>query len=386
MTAEPSVTDLAVDTLLACAAEWSGFQPEGVAREAVRRALARELASGASLNDVLRRAAASDPELVRTLRAAIGVRETFLFRNPEQFDLVASRVPATGVVRAWSAGCATGEETWSLAATLVATLAAHAEPAPRVAVLGTDIHEPSLEIARSGSYRAASRRASGPLLYPVVTQVGNRLEVIESLRHVTSFVAHDLRDPPPGQFEIIFCRNVLIYFARPVARLIIEHLKSALAPDGLLLFGTMDIDLQDMAGLTRVGSSELMAFTNTPQRRRRPTTRKQPRRVKSPTLPPEPLALHRNALVWIEYGNRGSAEKILADLNRRHPDYLPGLLERALVHVRKGEHAIAQTWMQEVLRRAEALPADHVVLGLEPLPASFYRDAARAYLDRGGSS
>jgi hypothetical protein len=50
--------------------------------------------------------------------------------------------------------------------------------------------------------------------------------------------------------------------------------------------------------------------------------------------------------------------------------------------VRKGEHATAETWMKQVLSHAEALPADHVVVGLEPLPATFYRDAARAYLER----
>jgi len=63
---------------------------------------------------------------------------------------------------------------------------------------------------------------------------------------------------------------------------------------------------------------------------------------------------------------------------------LPGILERALVHVRKGEHDTAETWMREVLRRAQALPADGVVTGLEPLPATFYRDTASAYLARSG--
>jgi hypothetical protein len=55
-----------------------------------------------------------------------------------------------------------------------------------------------------------------------------------------------------------------------------------------------------------------------------------------------------------------------------------------LLHVRKGEHADAAVWMREVLRRAEALPPDHPVPGLEALPAAFYRDAARVYLVRAG--
>ncbi len=397
MTREPQVDaeERAIDSLVERAAEWSGYQPESVAREAVRRALAREVAGGSSIADVMRRVAASDPNTLRTLRAAIGVRETFLFRNPEQFDLLAACVPGlvgSGVVRAWSAGCATGEEAWSIAATLVAC--APGNVGARVAVLGTDIHEPSLEVARNGRYRAGSIRASAPLLFPVVqpTPVGDKAaggyDVIEPLRSLATFVAHDLLDPEPGQFEIIFCRNVLIYFTRPAARAVLERLTRALAPGGLLVFGTMDVDPDDLPGLTRVGRPELMTFTTAAPkpRRRRPTTRKQTR-PKLPTVPPDErsrhaIALHRSALVWIELGGRGSAQQVLADLNRRFPDYLPGILERSLVHVRKGEHDVAETWMREVKRRAEAMPHDVVVLGLEALQDSRDRDTASAYLAR----
>lgn len=388
MTERHAGVERAVDSLLVHAAEWSGFQPEGVAREAVRRALAHELAGGASIDDVMRRAAASEPALVNALRAAVGVRETYLFRHPEQFELVAGRAPAlaaNGAIRAWSAGCATGEETWSLAATLAASARVDGGPAPRIAVLGSDVHVPSLEAARSGTYRANSKRPSAPLLYPVVAAAGNRFHVLDSLRQITAFVTHDLRDPAPGEFEVIFCRNVLMYFARAAARIAVTRLASALAPGGLIVFGTMDVDGSDLAGLTRVGRAELMTFTNVrAPTRRRPTTRKQPVRpaTGAAASTAEAVALHRSALVWIELGGRASAERVLADLNTRHPDYLPGILERALVSVRKGEYATAEKWMKEVLAHAEALPADHVVVGLEPLPATFYRDAARAYLER----
>jgi chemotaxis methyl-accepting protein methylase len=382
--------DRAVDSLIEHAAEWSGYQPESVAREAIRRALAHEVAAGASIAEVMRRVATSDPATIRTLRAAVGVRETFFFRHRDQFELLAACVPGVtgnGVVRAWSAGCATGEEAWSLAATLLASLpTSEVEGAPRIAVLGTDIHEPSLDVARAGRYRPGSIRASAPLLFPVVQPVGSGFEVVEPLRQITTFVGHDLQDAEPGQFEVIFCRNVLIYFTRQAARVVLDRLTRALAPGGLLVFGTMDVDPDDLPGFARVGRPEQMTFTTAkPQpRRRRPTTRKQPARPKSPTMQHEAVALHRSALVWIEVGGRGSAEKVLADLNRRYPDYLPGILERALVHVRKGEHDTAETWMREVLRRAQALPADGVVTGLEPLPATFYRDTASAYLARSG--
>jgi chemotaxis methyl-accepting protein methylase len=383
-----------LDNLLAYAAEWNGFQVESVTRQAVKRALEHELARGATLQDVMRRAAAKDRELMRIVREAVGVRETYFFRHPEHFELVASRVAglaAGGVVRAWSAGCATGEETWSLAATIAACAPGRKANPQQMLIVGTDVHEPGLETARAGVYRSGSQRPSGPLLHPVVTARGDRLHVLDELRLITSFAQHDLREPPPGEFELIFCRNVLIYFTRQSALTILGHLASALVPGGLLVFGTMDVDPADIPQLARVGRSELMVFTTRPteRKRNRPMTLNVPTLPEpppSPILPPQALALHRSALMWVELGGRASAEKVLHELNRQFPDYVPGIMERALSHIRKGDHANALTWMKDVLRRTEGRHDDELVLGLEELPVSFYRDAARAYVERAEKS
>ncbi len=381
----------ALDTLVQYAAEWSGYQIESMAREAMRRALAQELETGKTLAEVLALAAKKDPELVRVLRQAVGVRETYFFRNPEQFSLIASKIAglaAGGVVRAWSAGCATGEETWSLAATIVANLPERTADPTQTMVVGTDIDEPGLEAARSGVYRASSARASGPMLYPCYRKVGDKLYVDEPLKAITSFAIHDLRDPPPGEFELILCRNVLIYFVPPTARAILANLSNALVPGGLLVFGTMDVDAADLPKLQRVGPPEMMVFTPKPTApvpaRRRPTTLRPPPTASAPTLPAQMIALHRSALMWIELGGRSSVDKALFELNRLYPDYVPGLLERALLHARKGDRAGAVTWMNEVLRKTEGMPEDRIVLGLEELPVSFYRDIAQAYVDDTG--
>jgi hypothetical protein len=102
--------------------------------------------------------------------------------------------------------------------------------------------------------------------------------------------------------------------------------------------------------------------------------------------PPEPVALHLRALVHIERGERKRAEKELSDLARQVPDYVPGILERALLHVRMGEKSAATALMREVLKRIDKLPADEVLAGPEPLPVSFYRDSAQTFLRsaRGG--
>jgi chemotaxis methyl-accepting protein methylase len=384
----------AVDALLASAAEWSGFQPESLAREAVSRCLSHELSTGASINDVLSRAKSNDAALVRKVREAIAVRETFLFRHPEHFELVASRVAglaADGVIRAWSAGCATGEEAWSLAATIVAASGGNVDPSQQL-VLGTDNHAPALELARAGVYRTSSQRASAPLVHPVVTSRGGKLVVDDKLRAIVSFEVHDLRDPPPGDFELIFCRNVLIYFTRESARAVLARLASALAPGGLIVFGAIDVDAADIPQLVRIGKPELNAFTTRPtaRARKRPTTLdvvgstviKQSFKPAAPTVPEQAKALHRSALLWLENGGRGSAEKALAELTRAFPDYVPGIMERALAHMRKGDAEGAKYWMTEVMKRVEGLPDDQIVEGLEDLPVAFYRDTAHTYLGR----
>jgi len=374
----PDDADRAVELLLATASSWGGFEIASVPREPVRRVVRKELARGASVAQLLTRTAAGERELVRVLRSAISVGETYFFRNAAQFEAIAAHAPrlaATGMVRAWSAGCATGEEAWSLAATLVASA-----PSAQVIVRGTDIDESALAVARGGTYKLAAVRPSGPLLHPVFASTAGKLEVAKALRAITTFAVHDLREPGPGTFELIVCRNVMIYFTRAVARAVLEHLVAALAPTGLLVLGTMDIDPRDLVGLARVGPPELMVFEHGERRRRR-TTRKPAARARPTTLPAEALALHRSALVWIEAGSRDSAVKMLSELNRKFPDYLPGILERALVHARKGEHVQGVEWMREVLRRAEALPPDGIVPGLDALPASFYRDTARVYLE-----
>jgi chemotaxis protein methyltransferase CheR len=381
-----------IDALLKYATEWSGFTPESVAREAVRRALARELERGETAAEVLRRAASRDPSLVRVLQDAVSVRETYFFRNPQQFELIASRIGGLsvgGVVRAWSAGCATGEEAWSLAATIAANAPERRADPTQMLVVGTDIHEPALDIARAGTYRLSAQRPSGPMLFPVVTTKGDRLVVNEPLRQITSFAPHDLREPPPGEFELIFCRNVLIYFSREAARVVIGRLASALAPGGLLVFGTMDVDPSEMPRLSRVGAPELVTFTTKPtvseRTRRRPTTIRlppPPAADAAPSVPPQALALHRSALLWVELGGRGSAERVLQELNRTYPDYVPGLLERALSHVRKGDPAGAKSWMRDVLKKLDGLPDDQPVQGLEELPVAFYRATAKTFVDR----
>jgi chemotaxis methyl-accepting protein methylase len=332
--------------------------------------------------------------VVHALCQAVSVGETFFFRHPDQFlwvtrELVPELVASSrSSVRAWSAGCATGEEAYSLAACLLDSM----PPGLAVEVLGTDLLERNLAIARRAVYGAWSCRASGPQLHRVLHEDGSGKRCVdERVRSVTRFELHNLLDSAPARsFDLIFCRNVLVYFSPAAARGVVRHLIEALAPSGALLFGPMDL-AEVPAGLARCGAPELQIY-------RRPTFRAAHERpppapkdvaahaVPRPAPPPEPVALHLRALVHIERGERKRAEKELSDLARQVPDYVPGILERALLHVRMGEKTAATALMREVLKRIDKLPADEVLAGPEPLPVSFYRDSAQTYLRsaRGG--
>ena len=384
-----------LDELIAYAAEWTGFSRDAILPEAVRRA-----ASGlGGPDEVLPRAARREIAVVHALCQAVTVGETYFFRHPEQFRWVASRLlPALlesgrTTIRAWSAGCATGEEAYSIAACLLDLL-----PVPRtvtIEVLGTDLLERNLAAARNGEYGAWSRRPSGPMLHPVFKDAArDRVAIADPLREVTRFEEHNLLGAPPGEFDLIFCRNVLVYFSPEAVRTAARHLARALAPGGALFFGPMDVPAPP-PGLAAADPSELQIFRRGDDavERKRSRAVAKPAPVRPEPVPqspkprlPEPVALHLRALVHIERGERKRAEQELNDLAQQVPDYVPGILERALLHVRLGEKTAASTLMREVLRRIEKLPEDALLPGPEPLPVSFYRDSAQTFLRsaRGG--
>lgn len=389
-----ALEDRAVEELSDCASRFTGFSREAILPDAVRRAAVALLRAQPawSVNELLRRAAQRESEVAHALCQAVSVGETFFFRHPEHFrylehtlvpELVRAGRPA---IRAWSAGCATGEEAFSMAACL---LEAAARPGIAVSVLGTDLLERNLKSARAGVYGRWSRRPSGPLLYPLyhpaAQTTAEQVTVDDRVREVTRFALHNLLDAMAEQFEVIFCRNVLVYFSPEASRTACAHLAAALAPGGALVFGSMDLG-EPPPGLIAEGLAELQIYRRPLPAAARaaptpPPPLPTPPRVARP-LPAEPVALHLKALVHIERGDQTVAEKTLTELTARVPDYVPGILERALLHVRLGQRGSAMSLMREVLRRTEKLPPDELLPGPEPLPVSFYRDSAETFLRR----
>jgi chemotaxis protein methyltransferase CheR len=222
-------------------------------RLAALRAALRRVAPGTDPDAFLR--AISDPGrrrgLMDRLIDEVTVQETSFVRDGVQFEAIAwhrllqaARAAGTRTIRVWSAGCATGEEAYTLA--LLADEAFPLVSAP-VDVLGTDISGAALAAAGVGRYhqRAVRALAAAPRSRYLDRQADGSYLVGERLRRLVRFRRHNLASglfPPSGEaaFDLVVCRNVLIYFEQPLAGRVIESLRRSLRPGGLLILGAAD--------------------------------------------------------------------------------------------------------------------------------------------------
>lgn len=171
--------------------------------------------------------------------------ETSFFRDPGVFDLLNSAAfdrlrsarRDTKRLRIWSAGCSTGQEPYSIAMMLREAEARWAGWS--LDLVGTDVSEAAVTRARRGRYSQFEIQRGLPVrtMLRWFEQDGEDWVVDAKLRRMIRFATHSLVTVPPGQFDVILCRNALMYFAPPVRRAVFERLHEALAPDGVLMLG-----------------------------------------------------------------------------------------------------------------------------------------------------
>ena len=192
------------------------------------------------------------PEALR-LVDAITVCHTSFYRDPEQLAGITSvlRTEPTRLANVWIPACATGEDPYSIA------LIAESLGRP-ASILGTDINTRALAHATAGIYGPWSVRDL-PSSMTLPRLADGRYEIPARLRRVVSFQRHNLMDVPPvvrGGWDIILCRNVLMYIARERVPEVITRLASSLRPGGYLFVGANDIFERAPAPLrfVRIGS------------------------------------------------------------------------------------------------------------------------------------
>ncbi|MFP3941093.1 MAG: CheR family methyltransferase [Thermoanaerobaculia bacterium] len=195
---------------------------------------------------------AAHPEEVEALYRDLLIGVTSFFRDTGEWELFAREVaPAlvsergeASAVRAWSAGCATGEEAYGLAMVLLEHLD-HPDAAGRrveVKVFASDASPGALEIARRGRYPAfIADQVSAERLERFFRPCAEGFEVTNELRGAVTFAAHDLlSDPPFPNLDLIACRNVLIYLEPLAQERLLERFHFALRPGGTLWLGTAE--------------------------------------------------------------------------------------------------------------------------------------------------
>jgi chemotaxis protein methyltransferase CheR len=264
-----------LDQVAALLRRETGIQLEQSQHSALRSALARAAPDG-NARSFLR--AAEDPvwgrDAIARLVDQVTIKETFFLREQRQLDAISWRLllerahaAGSGVIRVWSAACATGEEPYTLA--LLASEAFFPGDPP-VSILGTDISTSALEGALAGRYGARSVRAVEP------AQRGRYFEakddqflVGERLRRLVRFAPHNLAHdpiPPLGEdrFDLIVCRNVLIYFDSETVERAIDGLEQALRPDGMLILGSADTLCGTVRRLEQIGAEPTVARPSKP--------------------------------------------------------------------------------------------------------------------------
>jgi len=180
---------------------------------------------------------------------AFTINETYFYREDHQLkcltsDLLAQRIQThrpQGAIRIWSAPCATGEEPYSVAIWLLEHWPLVDEY--EIEIIGSDIDTEVLEHARAGIFgRRALMRLSPQLIDRYFTALAeDRWQILDDLRQSVQFTPVNLIEPGQtrryGQFDVIFCRNVLIYFDDAARRIAAENLYESLAPGGFICLG-----------------------------------------------------------------------------------------------------------------------------------------------------
>ena len=225
--------------------DFSNYKPVTLRRRVERRLSVRGLTTLAEYVRVLR----EDPDEAGALVKELLISVTNFFRDPEAFAALERRVipelfdrkRSGDQVRVWSAGCATGEEAYSLAM-LLAEHSSRLIDGPAVQVFATDLDEAAVARAREGLYSEADVADLSPeRLQRFFQRETDGYRVRRELRETVLFAHHNvIRDPPFSHLDLIACRNLLIYLNRPMQERLIDTFHFALRPGGYLFLGTSE--------------------------------------------------------------------------------------------------------------------------------------------------
>lgn len=274
----------------------------------------------------------------------LAVQETFFLRERGELEaidwhrlLAAARARGAAEVKVWVAACASGEEAYSVA--MLAT-EAFGHGRPPVSILATDISAAALRRAEEGVYSERSVRELGSERRDrFLAREGNRSMVGDQLRSLVRLRRHNLvldPAPPTGEtpFDIVLCRNVLIYFGPDTVERVVASLESALRPEGQLILGAADRLSSSARLLSAIADGETKPSAAVrPRARRGLPRRRAASRAPAPASPP-PLATVEDALKAADRGDYEAAIESARAVLAKEPlsaeaNYVRGVSELA---------------------------------------------------------
>jgi len=428
---------------VAALAEWMSARYGLAIGDSARADLATALAMAAAgrgidPHECLQRARHGDEQLLQSFVHAVTIHETYFFRHPEQFDLLRQiakerlRARPGAPVRALSAGCASGEEAYSMAIALQSA-AEGTSPTPRIEVLGIDIDDESLQKARGACYgRWSLRQPLPPWSQRSISYSGEDAgDVSPQYRATVRFRSVNLHDSflalllaNDAPFDFIFCRNVLMYLVPTAADRVARHLLNLLAPGGYLTFSPVDLDRipkaashpDDPTFLCRPiairngvsnhdaspgqdgksGSARARAAGRISNGRHLGEMLAEAKRlidggeltrakaVCAELLkghPDSPAALFLAAMVEMESGSGAPAERLLLDALQRQPDFALAHFALSTLLKKQGRGSEARARLVRLSHLLAALPADAVLAGPEEITCGWLRSVVNDHLN-----
>ncbi|WP_343559854.1 CheR family methyltransferase [Kiloniella sp. b19] len=189
----------------------------------------------------------SDERLLVDITEAMTTNESFFFRDQKPFDQFRDLVlpqllekrAATKSIRIWSAACSSGQEPYSLAMLLDEAKAKLM--GWKIEIVATDLSNEILQKAKDGVYTQFEVQRGLPInfLMKHFTQDGDRWQISQDIRRMVTFKPFNLLSSPAGlgRFDVIFCRNVLIYFDQPTKSKVLSGMSGIMQDDGFLYLG-----------------------------------------------------------------------------------------------------------------------------------------------------
>lgn len=338
-----------------------------------------------------------DTEERRALFDLLTVSETTFFRNSSQMSafvdvIIPELVRRCGArdrrIRIWSAGSSTGEEAYTAAICLLEGV-----PSPeswQLSVTGTDINRISLEQARAGRYASRAVQAVPPhLLERYFDQDSGLYRVKPVVKSLVQFHSHNLvKDPCEllglTDFDVVFCRNVTIYFNLDTTKQVIEKIYRSLLPEGYLLIGHAET-LWQISNRFRVIDYPQTFFYQRPAPGKRVEVRAEPRpfaplpvvaaRSEPPPGAPSPFAHQRVAPPAVTeaftraleaYHRKAYADALeqFAQLSKEQPKLLRAMFMQGLILANQGQYNPAVSMLRQLIERDNLYGEAYYLLGV----------------------